>query len=185
MALEPNALIDVAYIESVARVIADADEARYEALINQASSLCEARTDRKLAAQPLDMIFDGTGKDTLLLPEYPIVSVTSVHIDATRQWGAEDEVTDYYKDDSLGILFRDSGWGWVRRSVRVQFTAGHETVPEDLKEACLEIVLWLAPRQKAGSVGLRGTKVDGQEHELEITIPLHAQQVLRSYRRIA
>lgn len=183
MALDPNALIDIAYIETHAKDVAASDEARYEGLINQASTLCESKTGRVLAAQDVTVVLDGPGGDTLMLPEYPINSITSVHLDSTRTWGAEAEITDHYVDPVLGVLYRDTGWGKVRQSIRVVFNGGYATVPEDLKEACLEIVLWLSPRQKSAGVGLRGAKVDGQDIEYEITMPLNAQQILSTYRR--
>jgi hypothetical protein len=52
-----------------------------------------------------------------------------------------EELSDYDVDARHGWLIRASGWRRGTRNYRIVYTAGHETVPEDVQEACAE---WVA-----------------------------------------
>lgn len=187
MALNANALIDLAYLNSMrSKAIESADEAFAEELINQASAMAERYCGRALASRTVTSVVDAPGGIALVLPEYPVSAVTSVFIDPAREFGAGTEVTDYYLEENTGILFRDSGFGGGMRVVKVVYTAGYATTPSDLAEAIVELVGWLWSRQRNQSVGIRVSRgLDGVETEHELTMPLATQRVLERYRRIA
>jgi hypothetical protein len=177
--LGPYSLIDIEYLKRLAHDVALPDDDVLEDLINQATQIAETKTGRKLKARDCTVTLDGPGGDVLLLPEYPVNSVSTVHLDPDRQFGGETEITDYYLETAAGLLHYDAGWGSAPQSVRVTLNAGLEPVPEDLKECVVELVIWLIPRQRAGVAGQR-TIMDaaGLQTELEISMPLHVQRVL-------
>lgn len=187
MALNANALIDLAYLNSMrSKAVETADESFAEELINQASAMAERYCGRVLASQSVTSVVDAPGGTALILPEYPVSAVTSVFIDTAREFGAATEVTDYYLEAPTGILFRDTGFGSGRRVVKVIYTAGYATVPADLSQAIVELVQWLWGRQRSQSVGIRVSRgIDGVETEHELTMPLATQRALERYRRIA
>ncbi len=65
-----------------------------EFLIDAVSSTANRISGRKLKARDYgDLRVDGSGSNTLLLPEYPIVSVTALYVDHTRLFG-DDTLLD-------------------------------------------------------------------------------------------
>jgi len=187
MALNANALIDIAYLNSMrSKAVEAADESFAEELINQASAMAERYCGRALASQSVTSVVDAPGGIALVLPQYPVSSVSNIYIDTAREFGADTEVTDYYLEEETGIILRDAGFGAGKRIVKVVYTAGYATVPADLAEAVVELVNWLWGRQRNQSVGIRVSRgLDGVETEHELTMPLATQRALERYRRIA
>jgi uncharacterized phiE125 gp8 family phage protein len=187
VALNENALIDIAYLDSMqSHDMAAEDDAFAEELINQASAMAERYCGRVLASRSVSSVVDAPGGSALVLPEYPVSAVTAVYLDTAREFGATTEITDYYLEESTGILFRDAGYGSGVRVVKVVYTAGYSPVPSDLQEAVVELVHWLWSRHRTQSIGIRVSRgLDGVETEHELTMPLATQRVLGQYRRIA
>lgn len=184
MALAAYALITRDEIRAMTPDIETRDDDTLDSLINQASRLAETVTRRKLKSRDLTVVVDAPRSCVLVLPEYPVNSVSALYVDSSRTWDSGALVTDYVLDADGGVLYRDHGWGSARRSVRVEYNAGFETVPEDLQEAVVELVVWLAPRQISGASGNRIRRTpDGGEMEIEIGIPLHVERILRGYER--
>lgn len=184
MALEANALIDRSYLRQMWRsdLLDDLDFA--DELINQASAIAERVADRNLVAREVTEIHDGLGGTRLLLKQWPIVSVASVHVDAARNWEAGSAVTGYYYESGPAILHYAGGFGRIAQSVRVVYTGGLVTVPSDLKEAAVELVSWLWTRQRSNTIAVRTTDgLDGTRTEHEITIPLQARRTIELYGR--
>lgn len=101
----------------------------------------------ELGDQVLDLVEDdvivlhGTGHQSLLLPQLPIVAVNSVTID--NGLGSELVVTDY-KVDFSGILYRRKGWPWGFGNVTVDYDHGYGAyeglqLPNDLKTVALQV----------------------------------------------
>lgn len=188
MALEANALIDRTYLAQMWRAIVTDDEDFADELINQASAIAERISGRKLKAREHTDVYDGNGRTTLMLREYPIVSVSSLYIDPLREWGAATEIAaaDYYVNAAPAILHYAGGFGTTEQSVRVVYTAGFETVPSDLKESTLEVVAWLWTRQRGNNIALRTEQgIDGTRTEHELTIPMSARRTFEDYRGAA
>lgn len=105
---------------------------RAEELIEEGTGLIERETGPLL--QSLDTVtLDGTGRPKLLLPRWPVNSVTSVtEIDAD---GAETLLA--YRDDytwsASGILTRMGCWPGHDRAVRVLYIPGYATLPADVR----------------------------------------------------
>lgn len=94
----------------------------------------------------------------LLLPVSPVVSITSIHDDANRDFGAGDLVDsgDYDFDGTTGeVLLRPSrthgAWTEARAGIKVVAVAGYETVPDDLLHlAIVQSLAWLRGVQRVG-----------------------------------
>lgn len=78
---------------------------------------------------------DGTGRESLLLPVWPTVSVTEVLLDGV----ALVEGTDYSWSQA-GLLRRLGGERWPDRlrCVRVKYSHGWADVPEDIQEVVID-----------------------------------------------
>lgn len=114
-----------------------AQEARATQMIEDATGVIDAALGgRSLAWSTDEVTLDGTGTDRLILPRWPVADVLSVvEIDAEGE-----EETLVYRDDytwsESGILTRCGRWPCHDRAVRVQYTAGHQLIPSDVKRIC-------------------------------------------------
>lgn len=198
MALNANALTTVARLrqwvsaglpeETGGRL---SDEA-LEALINQASAALEAWCDRVLVApaEPVTYTFDGDGGQRLILPEWPVVSVSGVTVDGDAVPARGDVL-------GLGYVVRTyEGWlalvGYrfasgeqnVTVSARLGYDATlartdrrHRRALDDLEQACLQLAAhWFAepsalPTPEAG------------RPELDAGLPAPVKGLLQPYRR--
>lgn len=187
--LDAYALISWEFTKEILPDLRDTDQIRYELLINAASSTANRVADRYLKALDYTSTLDGSGRSSLLLPEYPVNSVSAVRIDTERVFGAESEVTGYLVYATEGKITLISGsFPSSPQCVEVAYNAGFDPVPEDLKLAVLEVVIYNAKRLggNAGAVGVRSIAgPDGLNTSYELSIPMNARKVFESYRRTA
>lgn len=157
-----------------------------EYFINFASSEAERLTGRTLKANDYTAYLPGTGKATIITPQYPINSVTTLKIDSGRDFGSNTEYTentDFDVDTESGIIYLfDATFPDIRRSVYLEYNAGFSTVPEDLQFAVIDVVAWNYKRYPGKGIGIRKVQSpDGMQTEMEITIPLSAQRIFDRY----
>lgn len=182
--LSPYALTTWARVREAQAHLKDSDQLFVERLINAATELGEAIAGRRFKARSYQRDIDGTGRERLVLPDLPLVSVSAVYIDSLGVFGAETEISDVVLYLESGIVARRNGtFPLGRQNVRVVYEAGLDPVDERLQFAAIEVVAWNLQRFRgAGGVGLRSAKVDDWDYSYEITIPLSAQRVFESYR---
>jgi hypothetical protein len=123
-------------------------DALFETLIDGVSEAFNAYVGRALAKTTYTAVyFDGDGKESLLLPNYPIVSITSITEDGSALTEGED--SDYLLYAATGILKRVNG-AWYKGSKKIKLTyvagytvqggtmgTGETALPADLKLACM------------------------------------------------
>lgn len=153
-------------------------------LINAASDRANTLTHRKLASRTHTSVkLDGSGRDIVVLPEYPVTAISELRIDTAREFGASSIIDsddyEYYED---GRLFYPYIFPHARRCVQVTYTAGYTTVPYDLQQAIVEACAYVWKRMKSRSIGTRSTTADGVTTQYEIDIPMPAMRVFTSYR---
>lgn len=88
-------------------------------------------------------LYNGDGSDRLLLRQYPIISITSIHDDIDRQYNASDLLSsdDYYGENDSGMIVLDGEvFTKGKRNIKVLYQAGYKTIPEDLRGACEKLV---------------------------------------------
>jgi hypothetical protein len=86
-----------------------------------------------------EVLIDGSGTDTILLPELPVSDVTEVY-DADDELLDPDE--DYLVDKKRGALVRRSRTGvWTegRGNYVVTYSHGYSAVPEDLRVLAMTV----------------------------------------------
>ena len=87
----------------------DGDNTDRDILITLARSAARARVEeycgRKFLSETRTYYLDGTGTDTLRIPDWPISSVTSVvwNGDAPRDWTVDAIDSDYYQQEHVFI----------------------------------------------------------------------------------
>lgn len=165
----------------------DSDQNLVEYLINSATEAAESIARRPLKARTVIQDFDGNDRELLILPAYPISSVTSVHVDSDRVFGSTTlltEGTDYLVYGPEGYLANlSSGWAEGRKTIRVVWNGGLSPVDSRLQDAVIETVAWNMKRFRGGGIGIRSaSSPDGVNTAMEIMIPMNAKSVFESYR---
>ncbi len=133
-------LTTVAAVKSYCGVETDVDDVVIAALITACSAWIRTWLDRDITVASYDIRRSGRGTCALQLPQTPIRSVTSLEVDgqpipAQAAWGQPG----FYHDDGQIAL---AGYVFTRgtANIRIQYDAGYETVPADIRQAANELV---------------------------------------------
>jgi len=166
----------------------ETDRAFGETLIEAISARANQITKRKLASRTYtEEVLDGEGGTMLVLPEYPVTTVTSLYIDTARTFGSDTLQTaddDYYLYSGSGKIFVPAGIPTARQCIQITYTAGLVTVPGNLKEAVVLAFAYIWKQRSSRSLGTRSITADGVTTQYEIDIPMSAMRTFESFRRI-
>ncbi len=143
-------------------------------------------------AQTYTMYLDGptwTDQRVLALPVFPISSITTIHDDPDRGYGAAYLVDsgDYETDDAKGlVILTDTStqgyWSSSFRAQKVVASLGWSTVPGLIKHAGAELV-WHWYRLQRGDRGKRNVSVAGQSLALwDAEVPGYILEMIADYR---
>jgi hypothetical protein len=100
-------------------------------------------------------ILDGTDGDTLLLAHWPVSGITTVEVDVVGGVGTELDEADFYTYPDGRLVRRFGTWGSIRQGVRVTYSNGYATIPEDI----CGVVLENAKRIYRGDQGIQSESV--------------------------
>lgn len=162
------------------------DRTKAEFILNATTARAEHIAKRLLAARSVTKDLDGTGSPRLLLPVWPINSVSRVNIDSTGTFASADDIDSddyrvYSEEGYIALVYRTFTAGI--QNVRVVWNGGFSTIPYDLQMAAIECLKWNLLRLAGESIGVRNViSSDGINTGMEITIPASAQRVFESYR---
>lgn len=126
------------------------DETDFHAvqLLAEASALIRNYT-RQTITQVLgdEIVLDGDYSTTLVLPELPVTDVTKLEtLESDATWTEVD--TTSYSFSRAGVVTYTDGWpSWPYYSrfpsgvqnIRVTYDHGYETIPDDIRHACVQI----------------------------------------------
>ena len=133
-------------------------------------------------------VFEATKQ--IYLPQLPVGTITSVDIgsmtaDATFTSTKSVATTEFYSNKEGGVLYAKTlggSWPRGRHSIRVVYTAGFATVPEDIKGAVAQIVSVKFQRGLDADHGRLQVSQGTQGYVLtQDDIPKPAMQVIRNY----
>jgi uncharacterized phiE125 gp8 family phage protein len=138
MPLKSNALTTLAAAKAYLKLNVNVDDSTVEDLINASSSAIENYCKRKFKEQAyLEEEYDGTGKNHILLDQYPVKSIESVSIDGTLLSTGQFKVKK-----RNGVLLNNGGiWPRGEINITVSYTAGYAEIPSDLELACKHLVM--------------------------------------------
>lgn len=137
------ALITIEELKEYLKVDGTAKDSFYTGLVNSVSAAIESYLKRSISASGLTKYFDGDGSVLLDLGVRDIVAVTSVEINSVLV-----DSSYYAVKKDIGIIQMLEGEYSARlrsntmifpegvQNVKVVFTAGFASVPEDIKHAC-------------------------------------------------
>lgn len=176
-------LTTIERVKAYAHISTAADDVLLARLIEVASAYIETWCDRKIMAADHVEHRSGNGKARMITRHFPILSVTQVEIDGRPMLPAPTSgpVIGF---DSYAIGRLDGGrFTQGTGNVVLSYRAGFETVPADLEQSCIEIVVSrYRDRTRTGiqSQGMAGETVSFIPDELS----RFARTVLGQYRRV-
>jgi hypothetical protein len=141
-----------------------------ERMINSASSAISHYTGRKFIADTYNEFHKGSGRQKLVLNQYPVNAITSVKVDSAALTAGTDYVTSDSTYLDQGIVFKNDGWTWYGYltglvgeptapldNIEVVYSAGYTlaNLPGDLVDVCLSMVASSYNEALNGSTGLK------------------------------
>lgn len=172
----------------------NADQDKYQTLINQASARMELYCKRNLKARDYlttnALYLDGSGMSNLVVPHWPINSITSLKVDTLRAFGTDTlvAVTDYSYRDGIIRLYSGTFPGDESGldAVKLEGNFGYATTTSEwqvLQTACLELARWMSSRFTGGGfIGKRNeTNADGMSVGFEIDMPMNVRSMLEPF----
>jgi hypothetical protein len=155
-----------------------------ERMITSCSAAMESWMNRTIARTSYVETRNGTGGSALLVQQYPIVSVSGVTVGAVAVPARARIGDGGYVFDETRILLDGSTFTRGMQNVTVSYVAGYATVPQDIEQACIDIIGdWFRYKDRAGklSEGIEGQTISFTD----TAFPSRAQGVLNQYRKVA
>ena len=84
--------------------------------------------------------YDGESSEYLFVNHLPLISIASINNDSDWVWGSDTLLsnTSYRIVDGKYIVLNGDKFVKSNQSIKVVYTAGYETIPNDLKQAAIE-----------------------------------------------
>ncbi len=160
-----------------------------DALIDYASERIESHCRRAFASAAVTEYLDGTGTSRIVLPRRPVTVLTSIHEDSGRAFAADTEVdpADLVLHPERGIVDRVGGvFARGARTLKVAYTAGYATVPDDVALACVKLAAAWFAHARSGADGVRRESLGGYAAEYAASaLPADVEGALAPYREQA
>lgn len=146
-------------------------ERNINSISNKVSSYC----NRNFIAETYDEFYKGSGRQRLILNQYPINTITSISVDSATLTAGTDYVTSDQTYLDRGIIFKDDGWTWYGYltglvgeltapvdNIEVVYSAGYTLEPDtsrnfpyDLEDAVIMMVADSYNEQQDNRTGLK------------------------------
>ncbi len=182
-----------AAVKSHLKITTSSLDAEIDEKINAASRMLQSFIGHSLKLTTYTEFYDGDLTNTILVGNYPLVSITSIHDDVLRQFGddtlidAGDYVFDSNEGENVGTvrLFTADGiFSLGVQNIKIVYVAGYTTVPEDAALSCIQLVAWLLNR--AGTEGQSSAALGGKSESYEMdSMPEYIKRGVRKYRKFA
>lgn len=175
--------------KTYAGISSTTQDAEIDLLIPKVSELIKSYCRRSFIDGLDDMLVDRTsgGFNQIILREAPVSQIISVErsLDYGNTYTELVEFTDWVLDMETSMITSLSNLGFEKliNGYKVNYYAGYETVPEDLKLAVMDLVTYY--RKNDGSVHNNRTPGGGGSVQLEYIMntnfPAHIKRVLDLY----
>jgi hypothetical protein len=156
MELNDNALITWDFLQTMMPDFAPDQKDRVIGLINWISSRAVTIAGREIIQAERTLVLSGNGTPRIYLPVIPVSSIASLKIDENHVFDT-DTITAFHLEPSNGVVTLYEGrFPSGVYNVQVVYTAGYtlETMPEEIKKACLEAIQTAWNRQQDNSFGV-------------------------------
>jgi hypothetical protein len=182
-------LVTLAEYKAYAGILSDNQDAVINAIIPKVSALVKNYCRKTFVDYVNDQkveYFEGGEGPCFFLKEYPVLSVISVEIsyDYGQNYEELTEYTDWVYVPGLEAIKYPPGdtFPYYLNGYKVTYTAGYETLPEDLKLAVLDLVTYYVKNDMAvHSPKAPGTNSVQIEYITSTNLPAHIKRVLDLY----
>jgi len=152
MALVANALVTVDEVKSYVNITTSIDnlEDTLEDLINRVTDWFHRTCGvEQFEAKNYTEYYNGTGTNELMVDQRPINSISILADDIDWQWTSDT----YFDSDDYAILddmivLKDEIFTEGIRNIKITYNAGYSTIPDILKQACIDEVVNLYNRRE-------------------------------------
>lgn len=175
------------------------EDVRIDSLITSVSQLvktyCASNIIDNYSTELVEVITVSWSTSTIQLAELPIVNITSVE-ERTSPANAYSPLTEnsgFYVDEYVGLIRRIEPTGGYKNwaigpgSVRITYTAGYESTPEDLKLAVYDLITYYLKDEHKARKSLSGSTVENSassSQRMNVGFPDHIKRVLDLYKLI-
>lgn len=132
-----------------------------------------------------DQRLNGSGSSVLMLPEYPIISVSDVVVEGEAiPMSEEDGEAGYTFSVGGSALYLIGGYVFPRglANVNVVWTAGYNPVPSDLQQVCIELVGTKYAYRKR--IGEASKNLAGETVSYTKDLSEWQKEVINAYKRV-
>jgi len=157
MSVIANALTTVVKVKLHLGISVATYDSLFEQLIDEATLFIETYCNRVISKTThTDVLFDGDDYDsTLYIKNFPITEIDTIEYNngtfATPDWTAY--TTDQYEYNlAEGIIYFDVDLPSGKQNVRITYTGGFTTVPQDIEMACNKLVARYYNKRKSEGV---------------------------------
>ncbi len=181
-------LVTISEYKAYTGITSDKQDTAIKSIITKASALAKSTCRRTFVDYVNDAKTDvfASGSSRVYLKEFPVLAISSVEYssDYGATYTALVEFTDYVVNAEEGYI-DFLLWETTPQQLnayKVIYTAGFETVPEDLKIACLDLVTYYLKNDMAvKSQRDAGSNTVQIEYITKNTLPAHIQRVFEIY----
>jgi Phage gp6-like head-tail connector protein len=166
------AILTLAEFKTYVGISDTSEDNQLNPMIDMINDLIPELTERTLEETAYENeLYDGSATTALNLNNYPIVSIEEVlvyntEIEVVSYSDRVETGTDGYwiKDAENGVLYRNAGWPIGRGVISISYTAGYDTIPNNLKYAALQAASYL--RKVGKKVGLASESLGSYSYSL-------------------
>lgn len=124
-------------------------------------------------------------KDNVASSDLRVFTARGVEDETLYLYAPEEPLADYVWDQNSGRVFRASAWPKGANNIYVAYTGGYSTVPDDLEQLCIELVV-RAFQGRAHDTSLASERLGDYSYSLrsEVDNSAYMQRRLMPYRRV-
>jgi hypothetical protein len=159
-------------------------DALIDELVSRASAAIETYLSRKIESTAHVEIRDGNGGRTMMLEQYPVTAVSAVTLNGHAIPQSSGFGTAGWRLANRSIVLEGYSFAKGCANVQIDYTAGHQAVPADIDQACIETILLALERRShidVSSKSLAGETVSF----ITADLPPSARKALDPHRRVA
>ncbi len=166
----------------------DAEEVEIiKQILNSVEKDVQNYIDRTLEVGTYKEYYDGSGSRNLFLNNKPITVMTKLRIYNDRYRDSYDDVDseDYLVYEDEGRLYAFNGFPLGKQNIYVEYNAGYDPIPNDIKFAIKRIVKEMYRQHTENSEGLTSFSLGDQSISFEDgSFSKQVTRILEYYRRI-
>ena len=192
-----NALITLSDYKTSEGIQSTKDDTKLELLIDSVSQLVKTYCGSSIvdfySSAKTEVVTVNWASNIIQLTECPIVVISSVkeRDSLSSSYTTLVENTDYYVEKSTDSIYRTTSSGSTKNweigpgSVEVQYTAGYEDCPSDLKLAVIDLITYYHKDEHKARQTIAGASIQNQgstSQRNNVAFPDHIKRVLDLYK---